>query len=66
MGGAALLLALGHAVMSGGLRCRLLLAVPAVENSVAGNAYRPLDVLQTRAGITVEVGYARMSNTVLW
>lgn len=56
MGGAALLLALGHAVMSGGLRCRLLLAVPAVENSVAGNAYRPLDVLQTRAGITVENG----------
>ena len=35
---------------------RLRLLVPAVENSVSGNAFRPLDVLQTRKGITVEVG----------
>ncbi|GIL60831.1 hypothetical protein Vafri_15356, partial [Volvox africanus] len=56
MGGAALVLALAHVVMSCRLRVRLLVLVPAVENSVAGNSYRPLDVLQTRAGITVENG----------
>ncbi|KAG2429943.1 hypothetical protein HYH02_013894 [Chlamydomonas schloesseri] len=56
MGGAALVLALAHAVMAARLRCRLRVLVPAVENAVAGNAFRPLDVLQTRAGITVENG----------
>ena len=55
MGGAALVLALAHCVMAARLRCRLRVLVPAVENAVAGNAFRPLDVLQTRAGITVEV-----------
>ena len=54
MGGAALMLALGHVVMSLRLPLSLRLLVPAVENSVAGNAYRPLDVLDTRAGITIE------------
>ena len=56
MGGAALMLALGHVVMANQLPVRLRLMIPTVENSVAGNAYRPLDVLQTRAGITVENG----------
>lgn len=56
MGGAALVLALAHVAMAAGLRARLLVMVPAVENSIAGNAYRPLDVLRTRAGISVEVG----------
>eukprot|EP00195_Chlamydomonas_chlamydogama_P013085 CAMPEP_0202901542 /NCGR_PEP_ID=MMETSP1392-20130828/14314_1 /ASSEMBLY_ACC=CAM_ASM_000868 /TAXON_ID=225041 /ORGANISM="Chlamydomonas chlamydogama, Strain SAG 11-48b" /LENGTH=485 /DNA_ID=CAMNT_0049588119 /DNA_START=189 /DNA_END=1646 /DNA_ORIENTATION=- len=56
MGGAALMLALAHVIMSGGLPVRLRVMVPAVENSISGNAYRPLDVLQTRAGITVENG----------
>ena len=55
MGGAALLLALSHVIMSAQLPVRLRLLVPAVENSISGNAYRPLDVLQTRAGLTVEV-----------
>ena len=50
----ALMLALGHVVMSLRLPLSLRLLVPAVENSVAGNAYRPLDVLDTRAGITIE------------
>ena len=35
---------------------RLRLLVPAVENSVSGNAFRPLDVFPTRKGITVEIG----------
>jgi leucyl aminopeptidase len=42
--------------MAAGLDVRLRILLPLVENSVAGNAFRPLDVLQTRKGITVEVG----------
>src|SRR3546814_5148167 len=38
------------------LPVRLRVLIPAVENSVSGNAFRPLDVLQTRKGVTVEVG----------
>jgi leucyl aminopeptidase len=56
MGGAASVLALAHTVMDAGLPVRLRLLVPAVDNAVAGNAYRPGDVLSTRKGITVEVG----------
>ncbi|HXQ63527.1 MAG TPA: leucyl aminopeptidase family protein, partial [Steroidobacteraceae bacterium] len=56
MGGAACALALAQAVMDAQLKLRLRLLVPAVENSVAGNAYRPGDVLATRKGLTVEVG----------
>ena len=55
MGGAALLLALSDVIMSAQLPVRLRLLVPAVENSISRNAYRPMDVLQTRAGLTVEV-----------
>jgi len=56
MGGAACALALARVVMESGLPVRLRVLVPAVENAVAGNAYRPGDVLATRKGITVEVG----------
>lgn len=56
MGGSALVLALAHVVMKTHLPVALRVLVPAVENSVSGNAFRPLDVLQTRAGITVENG----------
>ncbi|GLC50654.1 hypothetical protein PLESTB_000404100 [Pleodorina starrii] len=56
MGGAALVLSLAQLLIRCRLRARLLVLVPAVENSVAGNAYRPLDVLRTRAGISVENG----------
>ena len=56
MGGAALVMGLAHAVMATNMEVELRVLVPAVENSVAGNAFRPLDVLQTRAGITVENG----------
>ena len=55
MGGAAHVLGLARLVMSAELPVRLRVLVPAVENAVAGNAYRPGDVLATRAGITVEV-----------
>lgn len=56
MGGAALVLGLAHAIMAQDLPVRLRVLIPAVENSVGGNAMRPLDVLDTRKGITVEVG----------
>jgi leucyl aminopeptidase len=56
MGGAALMLALAQMIMDAGLKLRLRLLIPAVENSVGGNAYRPLDVIRTRKGITVEIG----------
>ena len=56
MGGSATALTLGHLIMGAGLDIRLRILVPAAENSIAGNAFRPSDVLQTRAGYTVEVG----------
>jgi leucyl aminopeptidase len=55
MGGAACALALAQLLMQSGLAIQLRLLIPAVENSVAGNAYRPGDVLTTRAGLTVEI-----------
>jgi leucyl aminopeptidase len=56
MGGAAVALALAHLLMSTKIRARLRVLVPAVENAISGNAYRPGDVLATRKGLTVEVG----------
>jgi leucyl aminopeptidase len=43
-------------IMDAKLDVRLRVLISAVENSVAGNAYRPSDVIRTRKGITVEVG----------
>ncbi|MBV8411532.1 MAG: leucyl aminopeptidase family protein [Alphaproteobacteria bacterium] len=56
MGGAATMMAVAAMVMAAKLPVRLRLLVPAVENSVSGNAFRPLDVVPTRKGITVEIG----------
>jgi leucyl aminopeptidase len=56
MGGAATALAIAHAVMATGLDVRLRVLIPAAENSIAGNAFRPGDVLRSRAGKTVEIG----------
>lgn len=56
MGGAGNVLALAHMIMGAGLPVRLRVLVPAVENSVSGNAMRPLDIIKTRKGLTVEVG----------
>ena len=54
MGGAAHAIALAGLVMAARLPVRLHLLIPAVENAVAGNAFRPGDVLRSRAGLTVE------------
>ena len=56
MGGAATVLALASALMSAATPIRLRVLIPAVENSVAGNAVRPLDIIKTRSGKTVEIG----------
>lgn len=56
MGGAAHVLGAAHILMAMGLDAHLKVLVPAVENAIAGNAMRPLDVVQTRAGVTVEIG----------
>ncbi|MEZ5680269.1 MAG: leucyl aminopeptidase family protein [Erythrobacter sp.] len=56
MGGAAHAIALAGLVMGAGLKVRLHLLVPAVENAISGNSFRPGDVLKTRKGITVEIG----------
>ena len=56
MGGGAHALGLAHLIMALKLRVRLRVLVPAVENNVAGNAFRPLDVITTRKGVTVEIG----------
>lgn len=56
MGGGAHALGLASLIMALKLPVRLRMLVPAVENNVAGNAIRPLDVIRTRKGITVEIG----------
>jgi len=56
MGGAAHALALARLVMRSALPVRLHLLIPIVENSVAGDAFRPGDVLRSRKGISVEIG----------
>ncbi|MBT54786.1 MAG: leucyl aminopeptidase [Mameliella sp.] len=55
MGGAANTLGLAQAIMALGLPVRLRLLIPAVENSVAGNSFRPGDILTSRKGLTVEI-----------
>lgn len=56
MGGAACVLALAQLIMQAKLPIRLRVIIPAVENAIAGNAFRPGDVLDTRSGLHVEIG----------
>ena len=56
MGGAAHVLGIAQALMDAKADIRLRVLVPAVENSIAGNAFRPGDVLRSRLGPTVEIG----------
>lgn len=57
MGGAAHVLGLAQAIMSLEIPVRLRVLIPAVENSISANAFRPGDIITTRKGITVEVGH---------
>jgi len=56
MGGAAHALGLASMIMAAKLPVRLRVVIPAVENMVSGNSFRPLDVIPTRKGKTVEIG----------
>lgn len=56
MGGAANVLGLAAMIMAAKLKVRLRVLIPAVENSISANAFRPGDVLTSRKGITVEIG----------
>ena len=56
MGGAAHALALASLVMASGLKVNLQCLVPAVENAISSNSFRPGDVLRSRKGLTVEIG----------
>ncbi len=56
MGGAANTIALAQMIMAAKLPVRLRLLVPAVENAISGNAFRPGDILPSRKGISVEIG----------
>lgn len=65
MGGAANLIGAALMIMDAKLPVRLRLLVPAVENSIAGDAMRPLDVVATRAGKTVEIGHTDAEGRVI-
>jgi leucyl aminopeptidase len=56
MGGAANALGLAQMIMAANLPVRLRLIIPAVENSISGDAFRPGDVLTSRKAISVEIG----------
>ncbi|WP_295532582.1 M17 family metallopeptidase [uncultured Thioclava sp.] len=55
MGGAATVLGLAHMIMQTGAKLRLRVLIPAVENSVSGDSFRPGDILTSRKGLSVEV-----------
>jgi leucyl aminopeptidase len=56
MGGAANVIGLAQMIMSAGLKVRLRVLVPTVENAIDGSAFRPGDILKSRKGLTVEIG----------
>lgn len=55
MGGAAAVLGLAHMIMATGLDIQLRVLIPAVENAISSNAFRPQDILTSRKGLTVEI-----------
>ncbi len=55
MGGAAAVLGLAHMIMATHAKIQLRVLIPAVENSISNNAYRPQDILTSRKGLTVEI-----------
>ncbi|HEY0214740.1 MAG TPA: leucyl aminopeptidase family protein [Paenirhodobacter sp.] len=55
MGGAATVLGLAHMIMATGMPLRLRVLIPAVENAVSGDSFRPQDIYTARKGLTVEI-----------
>lgn len=56
MGGAAHVLGLGQMIMESGLDVNLRILIPAVENNISGNAFRPGDIIKSYKGTTIEIG----------
>lgn len=56
MAGAAHVLGLARMIMEAKLPIQLRVLIPAVENAISGNAYRPGDVIKSRKGLTIEIG----------
>jgi leucyl aminopeptidase len=56
MGGAGNIIGLAHIIMANKLPVRLKVLIPSAENMVSENSFRPMDILKSRKGITVEVG----------
>jgi leucyl aminopeptidase len=56
MGGAATALALAHMIMARGLKMRLRVLIPTVENAISGKSFRPRDIFVARKGLSVEIG----------
>ena len=65
MGGAAHVLGLAKMIMMAEMPVRLRVLIPAVENNIAGNALRPLDVVNTRNGKTIEIGHTDAEGRVI-
>ena len=65
MGGAAHVLGLASLLMSTKAKVQLRVLIPAVENNISGNAIRPLDVIQTRSGKTIEIGHTDAEGRVI-
>jgi leucyl aminopeptidase len=55
MAGAASVMALGAMIMAANLPVRLRIVIPAADNSISGNAFRPGDIIKSRSGLTVEI-----------
>lgn len=56
MGGAAIMLGLTQLIIEENLPIRIKTLIPAVENMIGGNAFRPQDIVPTRKGLTIEIG----------
>jgi leucyl aminopeptidase len=56
MAGAAHVLGLARMIMQAKLPINLRVLIPAVENAISGNAYRPGDIIKSRKGLTIEIG----------
>ena len=65
MGGAAHVLGLASVIMGAGLPVRLRVLIPAVENLVGSRAMRPLDVIKSRKGLTIEIGHTDAEGRVI-
>ncbi len=65
MGGAAHVLGLAQMIMEAKLKVRLRVLIPAVENSVSGEAMRPMDVITSRNGTTIEIGHTDAEGRVI-